>query len=427
MILKFAFCDRFLSSVPLWDHFPSSDSIDESPSSPVRTPVWRDVDQAWFTEGLEPSEIADRLDRNKSTITRLCVKGCARKVQGRPPTMSESKVDQGGRAGTSSLPHFLRTSTPLSARGYLGILGPWTPRLLGSIGTFASECRLAPGPRVVSMTHLLQSLLGEGGLLGMAAAPIMEIVSRCLLFLRKGTQDEGDRGGDTSTKVHVVLVLGMSSLISVDFMVRRLDQLVHKAKGRWHVTAAMLKRSCRLKAGLRKIRDALHERNIYFRKLRQKPLLTDEDVKNRMAFARKYKAKSKAWWKRNVHAFIDGKHFKVYLNGKERVRAAQHNTFGAYRTPGQGLCGAYVKPKKTLNHNTGAKGCLIMAGVGKGRMLMWHKVAKGRWNGEAAAQMYTGVLGKVLKKRFPQKRKWIVRPHRLQVWSWPPRQGSSKN
>ena len=107
-------------------------------------------------------------------------------------------------------------------------------------------------------------------------------------------------------------------------------------------------------------------------------------MKARFEFAKKYKDKAAAWWNRQVHAYIDGKHFKVYFNGKERDRAAQHATWGAFRTPGKGLGGAYVKPSSKLAHNTGAASCLIMAGVGIGRVLMWHTVAKSRWSGQAA-------------------------------------------
>ena len=92
-------------------------------------------------------------------------------------------------------------------------------------------------------------------------------------------------------------------------------------------------------------------------------MLTQEDKKARMEFACKFKAKGREWWNRNVHAFIDGKHFQVYLNGKERLYAAQHATYGAYRTPGKGLSGAYVKPKRTLKRNTGARSVLVMAGI----------------------------------------------------------------
>lgn len=87
------------------------------------------------------------------------------------------------------------------------------------------------------------------------------------------------------------------------------------------------------------ILEAWHARNIYFRKLREKLVLTAEDVKAWRAFAATCRRKSKAWWLKNVHAFIDCKRFQVYLNASERPRAAQHATYGAYKSPG-GVCEA---------------------------------------------------------------------------------------
>ncbi|CAE7731756.1 unnamed protein product, partial [Symbiodinium necroappetens] len=41
--------------------------------------------------------------------------------------------------------------------------------------------------------------------------------------------------------------------------------------------------------------DDLLWRNIYFRKLREKPVLTSADICDRYAFAKKYRGKSKRW------------------------------------------------------------------------------------------------------------------------------------
>ena len=119
-----------------------------------------------------------------------------------------------------------------------------------------------------------------------------------------------------------------------------------------------MKAATRVKASNRSILRALHKDNIYFRKLREKPKLTTEDVKARFSFAQKYHEKSKNWWINNVHASIDGKHFQAYLNGDQRVRAAQHATFGAYRAPGKGLSGGYVKPRKPVQSGISAKKCV---------------------------------------------------------------------
>ena len=198
------------------------------------------------------------------------------------------------------------------------------------------------------------------------------------------------------------------STAKVDFLQRRLHQLIVKADGKRTVTIQRLKASARANACERTILRALHARNIYFRKLREKPLLTPDDVKARLAFAKKYVDKTKAWWNSHIHGFIDGKHFQVYLNGASRARAAQHATYGAYRSPGKGLSAGYVKPKKSLPQNTGAPSALVMAGVCRGRVAMWHVIPSGRWSGDAASTMYRGPLKSALSKAWPAKRRWRV-------------------
>ena len=48
----------------------------------------------WYhDDGIKPSEIADRLGRSKSVLTRLLVKQMPRKKQGRAPLLSKAQVD----------------------------------------------------------------------------------------------------------------------------------------------------------------------------------------------------------------------------------------------------------------------------------------------------------------------------------------------
>ena len=108
---------------------------------------------------------------------------------------------------------------------------------------------------------------------------------------------------------------------------------------------AHLKRSTRCKASSRVMLNVLRERKVYFRKRREKPILTAEDVKARFAFAKKYRHKPTKFW---TQMFAIGEHFKAYLNGNMRELAAMHATYAAYRSPGEGLHGAYVKAKKGM-------------------------------------------------------------------------------
>ncbi|CAE7245806.1 unnamed protein product [Symbiodinium pilosum] len=161
--------------------------------------------------------------------------------------------------------------------------------------------------------------------------------------------------------------------------------MIVAANGQRAVTVHDLKKAAKSKASCRSILRALHDRNIYFRKLREKPLLTPEDIKARFQFAKTSRSKSAAWWVDRIDAFIDGKHFQVYLHGKERRRAAQHARSGAHRQPGKGLCGGYVKPKA----------------------LPVHEVAHGRWSGQAAANFYK-ILARDLAKALPDKRRFAI-------------------
>ena len=76
----------------------------------------------------------------------------------------------------------------------------------------------------------------------------------------------------------------------IDFLERRLHELIVKSMGKYHVTAAMVKRSARSKARVKAIQIAFRKRRIFFRKMREKPLLTEDDVKARYAWAKKYVA-----------------------------------------------------------------------------------------------------------------------------------------
>ena len=129
----------------------------------------------------------------------------------------------------------------------------------------------------------------------------------------------------------------------------------------------------------------------------EKPLLTEDDVNARYAWAKTYRHNTRAWWLKAFGTAIDGKLFKVYLNSKERLRAVRHATYGAYRKPEKGLHPTYVKPRGSLHHNTGAKGCLIQAAVGHGRVMLWHEV-DGPWSGRAASTLYTGPLQQALRR-----------------------------
>lgn len=184
-----------------------------------------------------------------------------------------------------------------------------------------------------------------------------------------------------------------------------LDTLLRQAKGEREVTVAMVKEKAQCEASTRRILESFHAKGIWFRKLREKPILTKEDFADRAQFGRRHAMKSKSQWCGHPHAIIDNKTFPIYLNAAGREHAARRCVRGAFRSGADALKPHLVKPKGTVKFP--APSVMVTAAVIKGRVRMWH-VVRGPWNGQAAADMYEGPLRKAVEKAYPGKRCWTV-------------------
>ena len=51
---------------------------------------------------------------------------------------------------------------------------------------------------------------------------------------------------------------------------------------------------------------------------------------------------------------------------------------------------------------------MVLAGIGNGRVLVWEVIDGRNWNGDVAAEMYTGPIKAALQRAAPGKRKWRV-------------------
>jgi transposase len=193
----------------------------------------------------------------------------------------------------------------------------------------------------------------------------------------------------------------------VQRIVKKMEKMITQAKGEKEITIGMVREACKVKASIRTLQREFRAQGIYFRKLRQKPRLTPEDIKDRLAFATKYKAKSKQWWLKTLHMVIDLKNFSVYLTSTARGRAAMREVRGVYRKKGQGLNQGYTAVSKSLRHNPGARSVMIAAGVGKGKTLLWEPIKKA-WCGAEAANLYSGPMLKALKRAYPGRAKFTV-------------------
>ena len=180
--------------------------------------------------------------------------------------------------------------------------------------------------------------------------------------------------------------------------------MIRKADSKKEVTAKLivknLKTKFKVKVSTRTLGRAFKKNGVRFRPLYEKPTLTDADRKERKDFADEMKNKSAAQWQRSPKAMLDNKNFPVYCKGKARDDAARRRVRGAYRGKGAKVTKGHTKPPKHLKSNTGARSAIISCAIGAGRVLMWHEV-KGRWNGTAASEMYSGPLLHGLQRAYP--------------------------
>ena len=109
--------------------------------------------------------------------------------------------------------------------------------------------------------------------------------------------------------------------------------------------------------------------------------------------------RSPTQWNRFIHAVIDNKVFPMYTPGKAREVSARRRARGTYRSRKRASSAGYVKPRASLKQNTGHKGIMVTCALGAGKVLMWHPVDE-RWNGRAAASMYSGPLRRCLQRQY---------------------------
>ena len=226
-----------------------------------------------------------------------------------------------------------------------------------------------------------------------------------------------DRSTDTVSK-HVFkknlrggpLVHGRPQLID-DHLFKKImakyEDMLGKASrngsGPQEVSIAMLKKTMKLNMDEKTISRAFWNREVYLRPLYEKILLSPADINERNVFGVDNKNRTPYGWNNFAHASIDNKNFPVYLTGKHRHYASRRRIRGNYRTKSSKLTGKYIKPSASLKFNTGAANAVITCAIGAGKVLMWH-VTPGRWNGSAAARMYSGPLKKALQKAWPNVR-----------------------
>jgi hypothetical protein len=254
-------------------------------------------------------------------------------------------------------------------------------------------------------TKLIQNMRKEG----LTWTQIMRITGRgrgaiAAAFIRKTTKRAEKKAGRPVLITHRIYKVLEQALI----------QLQKKANGEQEVTIEDVREKTGIEASTKVVREAFRQNGIIFRKLKPKLLLSAADRKGRYVWGLKRRRRSKLAWQSRPHAIIDNKKFQIYRDRKGREFAARRGVRGAYQKmvkKGEKVEPYHVKPKENLKFS--APGVLVTAAVIKGRIRMWEYVHDhshtGRWNGQAAAAMYSGPLVKAMGKAYPgHGGKWEV-------------------
>ena len=125
---------------------------------------------------------------------------------------------------------------------------------------------------------------------------------------------------------------------------RAFKKLLKSSGSTKEVSADMLKAEMKLDCNVKTVRRAFAENGYQFHPLYEKPDLSDDDKKARLAWVREHKHRSPTQWSQYIHACMDKKVFQVLPNAKYRKVAAMRAIRGVYRKRKRDYSVGHVKP-----------------------------------------------------------------------------------
>lgn len=147
--------------------------------------------------------------------------------------------------------------------------------------------------------------------------------------------------------------------------------------------------------------------DVEWRRPREKPVRTPENELARVQVCSSWAAKPVTFYTDKVDLIIDNKKFDVPTHDRGRQYTKQIRVRGHLRSKAEGLKPGFVKPGTRKNRmNTGGF-TNVCAGISGGKVVLWHYLEK-RWNGDAAAHLFSNIIPKVVKRIKGHKAKYLV-------------------
>ena len=185
-------------------------------------------------------------------------------------------------------------------------------------------------------------------------------------------------------------------------------RLLKEADGAYRVTYKDIQTEADLDdaCGSRAVQEAFRAQGVRFRPPRRKVCLAEKDAKERLRVAKEWVKRPKAFWAKQVHAYVDNKAFPMPLTPAQRTRYQKSRVTGHLRKPEEGVTRGCTKPRDKHSF-VGFPSVTVSAAVAKDKVVMWSIVQKS-WNGKTAADMYKGPLTKALRKTWGKRKHYVI-------------------
>lgn len=222
----------------------------------------------------------------------------------------------------------------------------------------------------------------------------------CITALRKALRGETHRGGEERRGAKRKL-----SQRAVQALDAKRRALVDKSAGAREVHWPEVIKKARVKP----VHPTTAKRSIQqagilvaSRRNREKPHRKPEHITERYEKCGRWRFLRKAYFAEDCDIVIDNKKFEVPTTDESRTFKAKSKVRFQIRTRAEGLQSNYTKPNQKRNRRNLGGLVNVCAGIRKDRIVLW-KYLEGKWNGEAAANIYSGEIKKIFKRVCPGK------------------------
>ena len=156
---------------------------------------------------------------------------------------------------------------------------------------------------------------------------------------------------------------------------------------------------------MRVVQDALRKKGVTFKPPRRKIAISKDDASKRYKVGLAWAKKPVSFWM-CINGYYDCKRFPLPLTPKQRAKFKQTRVTGHLRTGAEGVERGFTKPRE-VHSWIGLPSVNIAAVVAQNRVIMW-EVVDGSWNGQKAADVYSGPMLKALRRVWGKKRSYSL-------------------